>query len=577
MKVNELKESIKKSKHAMIYAGIFSMFINVLMLTSPLYMLQLYGRVVTSRSLDTLFFLTLIVIFLYLCMMFFEILRSRILVVFSNQIDLQLSERVYDAIFKLSARQPGRVSSQPMRDLNTIKQYLSTNGVFAFLDAPWLPFYILILFFFHPYFGYFSIAAAIVLFVLALLNEGATKDGLKRSNDAFGAETRFVDLNLRNTEVIQAMGMNGNLKKIWHKKHNEFLEAHSESSVKAGMYANISKVFRVVSQSLMLGLGAYLVVLQEVNPGMMIAGSIIMGRALAPLDILISSWKSYKNTKESYARLSQFLEDFPADNEKLKLPDPKGDIFLETISLVPPHGKAPTLMGVNFELKSGDMCAIIGPSAAGKSSLARAMLGVWPVFHGVVRVDGADITQYNSDHLGQFVGYLPQDVELFEGNIAENIARFGELDSEAIVRAAKLANVHDMILNLPDGYETKIGIGGASLSGGQRQRVALARALYKEPKIIVLDEPNASLDEDGERALFAALASMKGKATIVLITHKLNILNLVDKIAVLNAGRLMYFGARDAVLAELGKANAQQPQVAEQQKRRSISLEDAEG
>ena len=327
----------------------------------------------------------------------------------------------------------------------------------------------------------------------------------------------------------------------------------------------------------MLGLGAYLVVLQEVNPGMMIAGSIIMGRALAPLDILISSWKSYKNTKESYARLSQFLEDFPADNEKLKLPDPKGDIFLETISLVPPHGKAPTLMGINFELKSGDMCAIIGPSAAGKSSLARAMLGVWPVFHGVVRVDGADITQYNSDHLGQFVGYLPQDVELFEGNIAENIARFGELDSEAIVRAAKLANVHDMILNLPDGYETKIGIGGASLSGGQRQRVALARALYKEPKIIVLDEPNASLDEDGERALFAALASMKGKATIVLITHKLNILNLVDKIAVLNAGRLMYFGARDAVLAELGKANAQQPQVAEQQKRRSISLEDAEG
>lgn len=577
MKINELKESIKKSKRVIIYAGLFSMFINVLMLTSPLYMLQLYGRVVTSRSLDTLFFLTLIVIFLYLCMALFEILRSRILVVFSNQLDLRLSERVYDAIFKLSARQPGRVSSQPMRDLNTIKQYLSANGVFAFLDAPWLPFYILILFFFHPYFGYFSIVAAIILFALALLNEGATKDGLKRSNDAFNAETRFVDLNLRNSEVIQAMGMNGNLKKIWHKKHNEFLEAHSESSVKAGMYANISKVFRVVSQSLMLGLGAYLVVLQEVNPGMMIAGSIIMGRALAPLDILISSWKSYKNTKESYARLSQFLEDFPTDNEKLKLPDPKGDIFLETISLVPPHGKAPTLMGINFELKSGDMCAIIGPSAAGKSSLARAMLGVWPVFHGVVRVDGADITQYNSDHLGQFVGYLPQDVELFEGNIAENIARFGELDSEAIVRAAKLANVHDMILNLPDGYETKIGIGGASLSGGQRQRVALARALYKEPKIIVLDEPNASLDEEGERALFAALASMKGKATIVLITHKLNILNLVDKIAVLNAGRLMYFGARDAVLAELGKANAQQPQVAEQQKRRSISLEDAEG
>lgn len=573
MKIDELKNAILKSKRCMIYAGIFSMFVNLLMLTPPLYMLQLYGRVVSSRSMDTLFFLTLIVIFLYVCMGLFEVLRSRILIVFSNQIDLALSKRIYNAIFRLASAQPGRVSSGAMSDLNTLKQYLSTNGVFAFLDAPWLPFYIFILFLFHPYFGYFSIVCAIILFVLALLNERATKDGLKRSNDAYKSEIRFIDLNLRNSEVIHAMGMNENLRKIWEKKHDEFLHAHSESSVKAGVYANLSKSFRVASASLMLGLGAYLVVKMEINPGMMIAGSIIMGRALAPLDVLISSWKSYKGAKEAYARLDKFLNDFPAENEKLRLPDPNGNIALEEVSLMPPNSKQPSLLGLSFALNAGDMCAIIGPSAAGKSSLARVMLGIWPVFHGVVRVDGADIKQYDVDHLGQFIGYLPQDVELFEGTVAENISRFGELDSTAIVEAAKKANVHDMILNLPDGYDTKIGIGGMSLSGGQRQRLALARALYKNPKIIVLDEPNASLDEEGERALLNTLLSLRGQATIVLITHKLNVLQVVDKIAVLNSGRLAYFGARDAVLAQLG---ANQPQQVKKQTRPSVSLDDAE-
>lgn len=571
MKINELKHAILKSKRCMIYAGIFSMFVNLLMLTPPLYMLQLYGRVVSSRSMDTLFFLTLIVIFLYVCMGLFEVLRGRILVVFSNQIDLALSKRVYDATFRLASQQPGRTSSSAMTDLNTLKQYLSTNGVFAFLDAPWLPLYIFILFLFHPYFGYFSIVCAIILFVLALLNERATKDGLKRSNDAYRNEIRFMDLNLRNSEVIHAMGMNRNLRKIWEKKHDEFLHAHSESSVRAGVYANLSKSFRVASASLMLGLGAYLVVKMEIDPGMMIAGSIIMGRALAPLDILISSWKNYKGAKDAYTRLDKFLTDFPAQNERLRLPDPTGAVALEDVGVIPPGSRQPSLLGVSFALNAGDMCAIIGPSAAGKSTLARAILGVWSAFHGVVRIDGADIRQYDTDDLGQFIGYLPQDVELFEGSVAENIARFGELDSTAIVEAAKKANVHDMILNLPDGYDTKIGIGGASLSGGQRQRLALARALYKNPKLIVLDEPNASLDEEGERALLNTLLSLKGDATIVLITHKLGVLQSVDKIAVLNDGRLAYFGARDAVLAKLGAAPAKAVKAAKP----SISLDDA--
>ncbi|EAK0830883.1 type I secretion system permease/ATPase [Campylobacter fetus] len=573
-KISELKETIKKSKNCIIYAAVFSFFVNLLMLTPPLYMLQLYDRVVTSRSESTLFFLTLIVLFLFITMAIFEILRSKILIVFGNQIDLNLTDRIYDAIFKLASRVPGRVTSQAMGDLNAIKQYMSTNGIFAFLDAPWMPVYIAILFVFHPWYGWFAIAAAIILFGVALLNEKATKDGLKKSNDTYKNEMRLIDMNLRNSEVINAMGMNNNLKKIWKNKHHTFLNAHSEASIKAGIYTNVSKAIRVTSQSMMLGLGAYLVLKMEVSPGMMIAGSILLGRALAPLDILIASWKSYKNTKESYERLDKFLHDFPVEKDKLSLPDPKGDIACEAISLIPPSAKQPSLIGVSFTLDAGDMCAIIGPSAAGKSSLARAMLGIWPVAHGVVRVDSADINQYYSDALGGFVGYLPQDVELFEGTIAENIARFGELDSTAVVEAAKSANVHDMILRLPDGYDTKIGLGGMSLSGGQRQRVALARALYKNPKIIVLDEPNASLDEEGERALYAALLAMKGKATIILITHKLNVLQAVDKIAVLNAGQLVYFGERDAVLAKLSSSAAPATKQVKTAAA-SISLDDA--
>ncbi|AGZ81355.1 type I secretion system permease/ATPase [Campylobacter fetus] len=573
-KISELKETIKKSKNCIIYAAVFSFFVNLLMLTPPLYMLQLYDRVVTSRSESTLFFLTLIVLFLFITMAIFEILRSKILIVFGNQIDLNLTDRIYDAIFKLASRVPGRVTSQAMGDLNAIKQYMSTNGIFAFLDAPWMPVYIAILFVFHPWYGWFAIAAAIILFGVALLNEKATKDGLKKSNDTYKNEMRLIDMNLRNSEVINAMGMNNNLKKIWKNKHHTFLNAHSEASIKAGIYTNVSKAIRVTSQSMMLGLGAYLVLKMEVSPGMMIAGSILLGRALAPLDILIASWKSYKNTKESYERLDKFLHDFPVEKDKLSLPDPRGDIACEAISLIPPSAKQPSLIGVSFTLDAGDMCAIIGPSAAGKSSLARAMLGIWPVAHGVVRVDSADINQYYSDALGGFVGYLPQDVELFEGTIAENIARFGELDSTAVVEAAKSANVHDMILRLPDGYDTKIGLGGMSLSGGQRQRVALARALYKNPKIIVLDEPNASLDEEGERALYAALLAMKGKATIILITHKLNVLQAVDKIAVLNAGQLVYFGERDAVLAKLSSSAAPATKQVKTAAA-SISLDDA--
>lgn len=573
--VSELKQIVfKRYKRCLLYAFIFSAFINVLMLTPSLYMLQLYGRVVTARSIETLVMLTMLVTFLFAAMAALEILRARLLIVFSNKLDLALSERLYDATFKLATKAPGRVSSQAMSDLNTIKQYMSANGIFAFLDSPWMVLYVAILFLFHPWYGYFGIFAICFLFVLAIFNEKATSEGLKESNNAYRNEMRLIDLNLRNSEAITAMGMNKNLKKLWHVKHDEFLDAHSEASVKAGFFTHFSKACRTAFQSFILGIGAYLVVKMQINPGMMIAGSIVLGKALAPLDILIGSWKSFKGAKESYTRLDKFLISFPKEKEKLRLPDPNGDLSLESISVVPPGSRHQAIFGVSFALKAGEMCAIIGPSAAGKSSLARASLGIWPIFNGTVRIDGADITHYESDHLGDFVGYLPQDVELFEGTVAQNISRFGELDSKEIIKAAKAANVHEMILNLPDGYETKLGHGGLALSGGQRQRVALARAFYKSPRLIVLDEPNASLDEAGEAALLDAMMGMKGKATIVLITHKLSILQAVDKIAVLNAGRLTYFGEKNAVLAKLGAIKPKA--VAQPKKQINVSLDDGD-
>lgn len=563
----ELKKAIMQSKHSFIFAGFFSFFINLLMLVPPLYMLQLYDRVVTSRSLDTLTMLTLIVVVLFVTMGLLELVRSRLLVVISNQIDTKLSDRVFNAMFALSSKVPGRASSQASSDLNQIKQYLTGNGIFAFLDAPWFPIYLAILFLFHPIFGYFAIFAAIVLFILAVLNDYTTKKGLDESNEFYRKEMRFLEANLRNSEVIHAMGMQKNIKALWDKKHTNFLQTHTSASNQAGIWANLSKTSRTMFQSLMLGLGAYLVVKMQVSPGMMIAGSIIMGRALAPLDMLIASWKNFKSAKTAYARLSAFLEDFPEVAEPMPLPEPEGNISLESIYVIPPGSKQPVVNGVSLEVNKGDIVAIIGPSAAGKSSLAKAALGIWPLHLGKVRIDKADIENWDRVSLGKFLGYLPQDIELFEGTISENIARFNEINPQLVVKAAMMAGVHDMILSLPQGYDTKIGVGGATLSGGQRQRVGLARALYDDPKVVVLDEPNSNLDELGEMALVEAIKHLKANnTTVILITHRLNILEVVDKIALMQNGRVVQYGYKNQVLQQLSQP-AKEPQKAITKKR----------
>jgi len=573
---SELKNAIMQSKKSFIVVGFFSFFINLLMLVPPLYMLQLYDRVITSRSEDTLIMLTLIVVVLFITMSLLEIVRSKILIRVGNKLDSILSQRVFDSLFELANKHPGKATSMPLSDLTQVRQFMTGNGVFAFFDAPWIPIYIAVLFFFHPLFGYFAIFAAIVLLCFTIINEYSTKTKLGESNSLNRASTIFVDSNLRNAEVVNALGMRNCIREKWSEKYYGFLNAQNDASAKAGVWSNISKTSRMLFQSLILGIGAYLAINMEVTPGMMIAGSIIMGRALAPLDLLTNSWKGFSSARTSYARLNELLNDFPKDKEYMRLPDPKGEISLEQVVVVPPNGKQPSIKGISMKISEGDVVGIIGPSAAGKSSLARVILGLWPLVQGKVRLDNADIYQWEKQELGKFIGYLPQDIELFEGTISQNIARFNEVDAEKVVVAAKKAGVHEMILRLPDGYDTKIGPGGESLSGGQKQRVGFARALYDNPVLIVLDEPNSNLDDQGELALVKSVMQLKEQGTtVVVITHRPSILQVTNKLAVVKQGMLEVYGDTKEVMAKIAAANAaatkaKQPKIAEQQPKISL-------
>lgn len=564
--VSELKKSLLSAKKSFIMVGLFSMFINILMLVPPLYMLQLYDRVLGSRSQDTLIMLTLIVVVLFITMGLLEVVRSRVLVIVGNKLDSMLSQRIFDSLFELERKAPGRSSSMPLNDLTQVRQFMTGNGLFAFFDAPWMPIYIIVLFIFHPAFGFFAIFAAIVLVGITIANEYSTKDKLAEANNLSRASTIYVDSNIRNAEVVNAMGMRNNISKVWADKYFGFLNAQNIASDSAGVWSNLSKSLRVMFQSLILGLGAYLAINMEVTPGMMIAASIIMGRALAPLDLIIGSWKGFSSARSSYERIEGLLNDFPKDKEYMQLPAPKGEITLENVVVIPPSGTVPSLKGISMKIEKGDVVGIIGPSAAGKSSLARVMLGLWPLSNGVARIDKADISQWDREDLGQYVGYLPQDIELFEGTVSQNIARFGEVEPEKVVEAASKAGVHEMILKLNEGYDTKIGPGGASLSGGQRQRIGLARALYNNPVFVVLDEPNSNLDDVGEAALVEAIKTLRaGGTTVVIITHRTNVLQATNKLALINNGVLELYGNTNDVLnaiaqkqqAAAGQAQAQ--------------------
>lgn len=557
---NELQEALRICKGSFITAGVFSMFINLLMLVPPFYMLQTYDRVISSGNKVTLLMLTLIMVFLMATMGGLDWVRSRVLVRASSKMDTMLADKMFNTSHKQALYSSGTVTdAQPIKDLEGLRTFMTGNGFFAFFDAPWLPFYIAIMFMFHFWFGVVAIIAAIALVIIALLNEKVTAPLFAEASKEQSIAQHVASTNLRNAEVIESMGMLDNIRNLWREKAQGALYWQSLASDKASGFTSFSKVFRLVTQSLTLGLGALLVLNQELSPGAMIAGSILLGRALGPIDLLIGSWKPFVAARSQYVRLNALLDKIPADTQKMTLPTPKGAIALEQVVLGPPGAKTPILKGVNFTVDPGDIVGVIGPSASGKSTLARGILGIWPAMNGVVRLDGADIKHYNREEIGPYVGYLPQDIELFAGTVSDNIARFGSVDSQKVVAAAMAAGVHELIQRLPNGYDTQIGLGGNALSGGQRQRIALARALYDSPAVVVLDEPNSNLDDAGELALTSAIAGLKERGcTTIIITHRPNILNAVDKILVMREGTVAGYGPKDKVL-EAMKAG-QKPQ-----------------
>jgi ATP-binding cassette subfamily C exporter for protease/lipase len=552
---SELAAAIWSLRRVFVAAGAFSFVINLLMLVPSLYMLQVYDRVLMSRNESTLLMLTLLTLGLLALMSGLEWIRSRLLVRAGAMFDAQLNARIYRAAFEANLRGAGANAGQALNDLTAVRQFVTTNGVFAFFDAPWFPIYLGVVFLVHPWLGFLSLAGAIVLIALAVATQWATRGLLVQANTVAVQTANDATNNLRNAEVIEAMGMLPNLRERWYEKYRKVIALQGLASDRAGSITSVTKFVRISQQSLVLGLGALLAIEGKITPGGMIFSSILMGRALQPVEMLIGAWSQFVTARAAYERLERLLKDFPAREKGMPLPPPQGQLSLENVVAAAPGTQVPILKGVSFALDAGDVLGVIGPTASGKSTLARLLVGVWPAASGKVRLDGADVYTWDKEQLGKHVGYLPQDIELFGGTIAENIARFGEVDSEKVIEAARQAGVHEMMLRFPNGYDTPIGTAGSFLSGGQRQRLALARALYGGPSFIVLDEPNSNLDDTGEAALVQAVRAQKAAGrTMIVITHRTSILSEVDKLLLLRDGVAQAFGPRQQVLDALARA-----------------------
>lgn len=554
----ELSEVLYRFRKTFYSLAAFSCVINLIGLAPALYMLQVYDRVLVSNSETTLLMLSLLVVGLYGLSGLLEFARSSVLIRVGNRFDMLLNQRVFTAAFERNLHKLGGNPSQAIQDLTNLRQFLTGNALFAFFDAPWTPIYIFVTFMVHPVLGFITVGGSVILFLLAWLTNVSTQKPLAEANQASIAAAAFANNHLRNAEVIEAMGMLPGLRDRWFGQHQRVLSLQTLASDRNARISTASRFVRISMQSLILGAGALLVIDGVITAGMMIVCSILMGKALQPVELAINTWKQSISTKGAYQRLDEILESAPVRGETLSLPTPQGALTLENVYAGAPGMQTMILNGVNVDIKAGDVVGVIGPSASGKSTLARLLVGVWQARSGKVRLDGADIFQWNKDELGPYVGYLPQDIELFEGTIAENIARFSEPDATKVTDAAKRAGVHDMILHLPQGYDTRLGVDGASLSGGQKQRVALARAIYGDPQVVVLDEPNSNLDDIGEAALVETVKDIKARgATVVLITHRMSVLNIVDTLLVLRDGALAMSGPRDEVLKGLRQQQAQ--------------------
>jgi ATP-binding cassette, subfamily C, bacterial exporter for protease/lipase len=558
----EITRLLLAMRRSFIIAGGFSFCSNMLMLVPSIYMMQVYDRVLMSGNGMTLLMLTLITLGLYGLLGLVEWVRSQLLMRAGIEFDRKLRDRVFTATYTATLRGAGGNPAQALTDLNNLRQFLTGNALFALFDAPWTPIFLIVITLLHPLLGLLSLIGGLLLLFLTWLTERTTHAPLTESIGTAIAASNFAGSNLRNAEVIESMGMLANLRRRWSERHRRSLALQQLASERAGSISAATRFVRISLQSLVLGAGALLVIDEQMSGGSMIAASLLMSRMLSPVEQAIGAWKGFAAVRAAYDRLNNLLAAIPAPAERMSLPRPSGRLSVESAVAVAPGTQTPIVKGVSFSLEPGEAVGIIGPSASGKSTLARLLVGIWPCASGKVRLDGADIYAWDKTEAGPWLGYLPQDVELLEGSIAENIARFAEIDSERVVEAAQRAGVHDMILHFPQGYDTQLGPGGGFLSGGQRQRIALARAIYGSPALIVLDEPNSNLDDNGEAALIRTVNDLKANgSTVVVVTHRTSILAAMDKLLFLRDGTRQLFGPRNEVLATLANAAGNVKQI----------------